>query len=112
MSRRLGALLAGAMLSSAVVAAPGTAQIALPEVTVTAPIRAVRPRPAPPAAVTVTPEPVPQGTLPIVTDQFATVTVVPNDEIRRSGAATAQFGSASGMRLLEALTTPPIDCEP
>lgn len=29
-----------------------------------------------------------QGTLPIVTDQFATVTVVPNEEIRRNGAAT------------------------
>ena len=29
-----------------------------------------------------------QGTLPIVTDQFATVTVVPNAELRRNGAAT------------------------
>jgi len=29
-----------------------------------------------------------QGVLPIVTDQFATVTVVPNEEIRRSGAST------------------------
>ena len=29
-----------------------------------------------------------QGELPIVTDQFATVTVVPNEEIRRNGAAT------------------------
>lgn len=28
------------------------------------------------------------GVLPIVTDQFATVTVVPNEEIRRSGAST------------------------
>jgi iron complex outermembrane receptor protein len=28
------------------------------------------------------------GTLHVVTDQFATVTVVPNDEIRRNGAAT------------------------
>jgi iron complex outermembrane receptor protein len=28
------------------------------------------------------------GTLPVVTDQFATVTVVSNDEIRRNGAAT------------------------
>jgi len=28
------------------------------------------------------------GVLPIVTDQFATVTVVPNDEIRRQGGAT------------------------
>jgi iron complex outermembrane receptor protein len=29
-----------------------------------------------------------QGVLPIVTDQFATVTVVPNEEIRREGGAT------------------------
>ena len=29
-----------------------------------------------------------QGTLPVVTDQFATVTVVPSQELRRSGAAT------------------------
>ena len=29
-----------------------------------------------------------QGTLPIVTNQFATVTVVTNEEIRRNGAAT------------------------
>src|SRR4051812_20955640 len=29
-----------------------------------------------------------QGVLPVVTDQFATVTVVPNEEIRRSGGAT------------------------
>src|ERR1700752_3131958 len=44
-----------------------------------------QPAPAPPAA------PAPQqGVLPIVTDQFATVTVVPNEEIRRQG--TAQLG--------------------
>lgn len=41
------------------------------------------PTPPPPAA----PQ---QGVLPIVTNQFATVTVVPNDEIRREG--TAQLG--------------------
>src|SRR3954467_9982027 len=29
-----------------------------------------------------------QGVLPIVTDQFATVTVVPNEELRRQGGAT------------------------
>ena len=40
-------------------------------------------QPAPPVAQAQLP-----GTLPIVTDQFATVTVVPNEEIRRSGAAT------------------------
>src|SRR5260370_23657564 len=38
-------------------------------------------QPAPPAAA---PQ---QGVLPIVTDQFATVTVVPNEEIRREGRA-------------------------
>src|SRR6266481_2784336 len=41
-------------------------------------------QPTPPAAA---PQ---QGVLPIVTDQFATVTVVPNEEIRRQG--TAQLG--------------------
>src|SRR6266567_4344804 len=41
-------------------------------------------QPTPPAAA---PQ---QGVLPIVTDQFATVTVVPNEEIRREG--TAQLG--------------------
>jgi iron complex outermembrane receptor protein len=41
-----------------------------------------------------TPQPTPvaaapqQGVLPIVTNQFATVTVVPNEEIRREGGAT------------------------
>ncbi len=38
-----------------------------------------------PAAVAATPQ---QGVLAVVTDQFATVTVVPNEEIRRSGGAT------------------------
>jgi iron complex outermembrane receptor protein len=44
-------------------------------------------RPAPSAPTTPTPQ---QGVLPVVTDQFATVTVVPNEEIRRQG--TAQLG--------------------
>ena len=48
--------------------------------------RATQPQPAPVAA-SVTPAPQP-GVLPIVTDQFATVTVVPNEEIRRQGGAT------------------------
>jgi iron complex outermembrane receptor protein len=43
---------------------------------------AAQPQPTPVAAV---PQ---QGVLPIVTDQFATVTVVPNEEIRRAGGAT------------------------
>ncbi|MCS3446762.1 MULTISPECIES: TonB-dependent receptor [Bradyrhizobium] len=43
---------------------------------------AVQPAPAAPA-------PAPQqGVLPVVTNQFATVTVIPNEELRRSGAAT------------------------
>ncbi|KRR01948.1 TonB-dependent receptor [Bradyrhizobium jicamae] len=81
----------------------------LPEITVTAPSPIVRrkpvipsrtparvaraapgqnrqPAPEPPAAPAA---PAPQqGVLPVVTDQFATVTVVPNEEIRRSSAAT------------------------
>src|SRR4051794_5678736 len=79
----------------------------LPEITVTAPSPIVRhrtvpsratarvaraapgrnrERPAePPAPVAAAPQ---QGVLPVVTDQFATVTVVPNEEIRRSGSAT------------------------
>src|ERR1044071_7439712 len=85
---------------------------ALPEIHVTAPSpiqhrRAVVPSPRPvrvartlpgrnrerapqpqPAAVAA-PAPAPQpGVLPVVTDQFATVTVVPNEEIRRQGGAT------------------------
>src|SRR5215510_10116782 len=46
------------------------------------PAQQAQPAPAPPAPT--------QGVLPIVTDQFATVTVVPNEEIRRQG--TAQLG--------------------
>ena len=90
-----------------------TAQTALPEITVTAPSPIVRRKPvAQPTPVRVsrgtarnrpaTPQPQPQqpvtapapalaaqpGVLPIVTDQFATVTVVPNDEIRRSGGGS------------------------
>jgi len=64
------------------------AQIALPEVVVSAPSPIQRS--GPPANTTNQPAPTAelQGTLPIVTDQFATVTVVPNEEIRRSGAST------------------------
>lgn len=80
----------------------------LPEITVTAPspiqrrnlvpartparvARAVPARnresapPAQPAPVATAGQ---QGVLPVVTDQFATVTVVPNEEIRREGGAT------------------------
>src|SRR4051794_8649684 len=76
-------------------------QVALPELVVTAPSPIVRrsaPAIAPPAAGPAAPAqeippaqtteaPLP-GTPPIVTDQFATVTVVPNEEIRRSPGGT------------------------
>lgn len=47
--------------------------------------RAPQPQSAPVAAPAAAPQP---GILPVVTDQFATVTVVPNEEIRRQGGAT------------------------
>ena len=83
----------------------------LPEITVTAPSPIVRRRTVVPSQTPVRvarttpgrnrerapqPQPAPaapapqQGVLPVVTDQFATVTVVPNEEIRRAG--TAQLG--------------------
>jgi len=90
--------------------APAAAEGAtsLPGITVTAPSPIVRRRlvPSPkPVRVTRTaggrnpapapqPQPTPaattsqQGVLPIVTDQFATVTVVPNEELRREGGGT------------------------
>jgi iron complex outermembrane receptor protein len=80
----------------------------LPEITVTAPSPIVRHRTVPSrtptrvtraapgrnreraaAAAPAPAAPAPQqGVLPVVTDQFATVTVVPNEELRRSGGAT------------------------
>jgi len=59
-------------------AAPGRNRERAPEAT---------PAPAAPAPQAPAPQ---QGVLPVVTDQFATVTVVPNEEIRRQG--TAQLG--------------------
>lgn len=59
---------------------------AAPRVARRAPARTPQPQPATPAAATVAAAPQ-QGVLPIVTDQFATVTVVPNEEIRREGGA-------------------------
>src|SRR6266403_2067269 len=57
----------------------------------TVPDRNRAPTPAPQQAQPTPPAAAPQqGVLPIVTDQFATVTVVPNAEIRRQG--TAQLG--------------------
>jgi iron complex outermembrane recepter protein len=98
----------GALAQETPSTAPATQ---LPEVTVTAPspivrhrvvapsrtpVRAARSAPARTRERTAQAEPAPaapapqQGVLPIVTDQFATVTVVPNEEIRREG--TAQLG--------------------
>ena len=47
--------------------------------------RAPQAQPAPAAPAASAPQ---QGVLPIVTDQFATVTVIPNEELRRQGGAT------------------------
>ena len=90
-------------------AATPSASTQLPEITVTAPspivrrravvpsqrpVRVARTAPgqnrqpaAEPQAAPVAAAPQ-QGVLPVVTDQFATVTVVPNEELRRSGGAT------------------------
>src|ERR1051325_5150703 len=77
------------------------AETELPEIRVTAPSPIVRRAPARPAApapaqpVETPSEPAPPaaevpqaGVLPVVTDQFATVTVVPNEELRRTPAST------------------------
>ncbi len=82
-------------------AQPTHGQMALPEVVVTAPSPIVRrsaPAPAPPISGPPLPaETSPQpgtletrlpGALPVVTDQFATVTVVTSEEIRRSAGGT------------------------
>ncbi len=76
-------------------------QVDLPQVEVQAPSPiqrrpAARPaqpkqaaRPATPApAAPPAPSAPAQGTLPVVTDQFATVTVIPNEEIRRNASPT------------------------
>src|SRR5690349_7055407 len=83
------------------------AQTMLPEIVVTSPSpirRAAKPAPTPrPAPVQTVQAPEPQtqpeplavltvtplpGALPIVTDQFATVTVVPGEELRRAPVST------------------------
>src|SRR3984893_3522488 len=87
-------------------AAPPPSSTQLPEITVTSPSPIVRRNVVPsrtPARIARavpgrnrerTPQPTPvaaapqRGVLPIVTDQFATVTVVPNEEIRREGGGT------------------------
>src|SRR5262245_50755050 len=79
-----------------ITSAQAQAQATLPEIKVTAPspiVRRARPAPAAPAEPTAQ-ESAPAsdatwpGTLPIVTDQFATVTVVPNEELRRTPGGT------------------------
>lgn len=87
----------------ALAASEATAQTQLPEIVITAPSPIVRrspPRPVSnlgpsvPARSPATPiQSAPssesaRGTLPVVTDQFATVTVVPKEEITRNGAST------------------------
>lgn len=90
-------LLACTFASESRAQSAATTEMSLPEITVTAPSPIARRSAAAPAreaAVSVAPAeqlaaPEPQqGILPVVTDQFATVTVVPNEEIRRSGGAT------------------------
>jgi iron complex outermembrane receptor protein len=91
------ALLCCASTLVIVSAADRTAQaqstVTLPEITVTATSPIAR-RPAAQSqqgAGTTVPagiEEPQRGILPIVTDQFATVTVVPNEELRRNGAST------------------------
>src|ERR1700687_3874435 len=61
---------------------PSGAQVALPEIVVSAPSPIQRSGQTSPTGGDL------QGTLPIVTDEFATVTVVPGDDIRRNGAST------------------------
>ena len=76
------------------------AQTALPQVDVTVASPITRRAPARPSPQPATAQPAPAqpapvpstdtlvGTIPIITDQFATITVVPNDELRRNGAST------------------------
>lgn len=91
---------ASALISLAALLSDAGAQTMLPEIVVTAPTPVRRPAPprpsappapaapAAPAAPLQTTVPPLIGALPIVTDQFATVTVVPNEELRRAPAST------------------------
>src|SRR5581483_2277700 len=81
---------AGFVFSTIVPSERAEAQTRLPDIVVTAPSPIARNAPA---TVTAPADQAPDdsnapGTLPIVTDQFATVTVVPGDEIRRANAPT------------------------
>jgi iron complex outermembrane receptor protein len=95
MHLRLKVFLASWGALSCVSITAASAQTALPQVdvTVASPIRRTpaRPTPAQPGPAQPAAEQSPEtlaGTMPIVTDQFATITVVPNAELRRNGAAT------------------------
>ncbi len=103
MSIRLNyALLLGSttFLSLSSISDVALSQVDLPPVDVTAPSpiarRPAQPkqaaRPAAPAPAAPAAPPAPEapaaGTLPVITDQFATVTVVRTEEIRRNGSAT------------------------
>ena len=97
-------LLAGSSALTLYAASPqALAQTQLPEIRVTAPSPIVRRAPVRPARVEAAPAPaapsqqpatppapapLPLGALPIVTDQFATVTVVPGEELRRASTST------------------------
>src|SRR5262245_51347023 len=96
-------VIGSALAALAAMSGATRAQTALPEVVVRAPSpivhRTPARRPSAPSAAPAAPAPAEQappppaeatlpGTLPIVTDQFATVTVVPNEEIRRSPGGT------------------------
>ncbi len=97
------AVLGGVALAALLCAGEtASAQTELPEIIVEAPSpvvrarpRTARPAPAAPApaapaapAPSPAPETPPAGVLPIVTDQFATVTVVPTEELRRTPGGT------------------------
>lgn len=77
-------------------AAPARPVAARPAPAAPTPARRMAARPAPAAPTPALPAPAvpapvasaPPGALPIVTDQFATVTVVPNEELRRTTGAT------------------------
>src|SRR5262245_47372196 len=93
-------LLSGTTFLSLSISDVALSQVDLPQVEVQAasPIRRPPARPAQPkqaarpaatpAAPAAPPAAPAAGTLPVVTDQFATVTVVPNEEIRRNGSST------------------------
>jgi len=81
MSFRLRCRLCAAVSPFVLIAVPVQAQVALPEVVVSAPSPIQRQGATAPGETL-------QGTLPIVTDQFATVTVIPDEQIRRNGGST------------------------